>query len=359
VWDAATGRELADFSHPDWVSCAAVRPDGRTVISGCDDNHIRVWDVAARREVRDLTFTEAPGNRRIKAVAVSADGRMVAAAGYDRSVRVWETATWQERARPDGPAEGTLALAFTPDGRFLIAGGADHVVRVHDLATGEAPIRLPGHRGGVTSVAVAADGRTLVTGSADTTALVWETASFSKAAGRPSPVADAAAAERAWAALTSEDAAKGHRAIQALAAAPGLALPFLRERLRPVRPADPVAVAELIRRLDDDRFREREAAARDLAALREAARPALVAALAGRPSANARERLRSLVDRLDAPSPGPFEVQALRGVEALERMDGPGARELLRDLAGGLAGARLTREAEAAVRRLDRGGPAR
>jgi hypothetical protein len=211
----------------------------------------------------------------------------------------------------------------------------------------------------VTSVAVSPDGRTLVTGSSDTTALVWETASVYKTAGRPGPLADAAAAGRAWADLAGEDAAKAHLAVWALAVTRELALPVLRERLRPVKASDPAVVAGLIRRLDDDRFREREAAARDLAALGEVVRPALVAALDSRSSADARERLRSLVDQLDPHTPGPALVRAIRGLEVLERMDDARARALIRAIAGGVTGARLTGEAAAAVGRLDRRGQPR
>jgi hypothetical protein len=48
------------------------------------------------------------------------------------------------------------------------------------------------------------------------------------------------------------------------------------------------------------------------------------------------------------------EVRMVRAVEVLERADLPEARRLLVALAGGDTGARLTREAKAALERLDR-----
>lgn len=73
-------------------------------------------------------------------------------------------------------------------------------------------------------------------------------------------------------------------------------------------------------------------------------RPAAAAETAGR----LRERIEALLRRLDAlPAERATEV-----VEALEYAATPEARALLEQLAGGLAEARLTREAKASVERL-------
>jgi RNA polymerase sigma factor (sigma-70 family) len=351
VWDVATGREVVSFDHPDWVNCVAVSGDGRTAASGCDDNLVRVWDLAARREARVLGFTDRPGNRRIRVVAFSPDGRLLAAAGYDKSIRVWEAATWQERVTLVGPPEGTLSVAFAADGRCLLAGAADRTVRVFDLSTGSETGRLVGHRGGVNAVTVTPDGRAVVTGSEDTTALMWDGQLVRAGLPALKRLPDRAAVERAWAALAGPDAPEAHRALWGLTASADEALALLRERLRPAPPVDPEILVRLIRSLDSDQFREREAAARRLTALGDAARPALERALANGPSAEAAERLRALVRELDDRPLAPADLQALRGVEALERIGDRRAKELLEGLAAG-AGSRLPQAARQALGRL-------
>src|SRR5262245_8506406 len=67
-------------------------------------------------------------------------------------------------------------------------------------------------------------------------------------------------------------------------------------------------------------------------------------------------RLTDLLDKVAPATPTPEEVRANRVVEALEQAGTTAARRLLTDLAGGVAEARLTREAKAAQQRL---GPAR
>jgi RNA polymerase sigma factor (sigma-70 family) len=351
VWDVAGGREVASFSHPDWVSCVSASPDGRTVVSGCDDNNIRVWDVAAGRESRTLLFTGQPGNRRVLTLAFSPDGRLLAAAGYDRSIRVWDTATWQERVTLSGPPEGTLSVAFSPDSRCLFAGAGDRTVRVFDLSSGSEVGRLVGHRGGVNAVAVAPDGRAIITASEDTTALVWDGRAVRTGLPTPKGLSGRTAVEQAWTALAGTDAKEAHRALWALAATPDETLTLLRERLRPVTPVEKEILAKLIRNLDSDQFREREAAARQLTALGDAARPALERALANGPSAEAGERLRALIRDLDDRPLTPADLQALRGVEVLERIGDRRAWELLEGLAAG-AGTRLPQAARQALGRL-------
>src|SRR5262249_16809073 len=107
-------------------------------------------------------------------------------------------------------------------------------------------------------------------------------------------------------------------------------------------------IARWIGDLDSEDFAVREAANRGLEAVGESARPALMRALAGKPSAEARRRLEQLVAGLD----GPTRRRAVRSVEVLERIGTAPAREILERLARGEKEARLTEEVRAALARL-------
>jgi hypothetical protein len=82
-------------------------------------------------------------------------------------------------------------------------------------------------------------------------------------------------------------------------------------RLKPDAPADPQRIAKLITDLDSEQFQVREKASQELEKMGEAAEPALLKALAGRPSEEARKRLERLVDK-DAPDVYPLGVGVIK-----------------------------------------------
>jgi hypothetical protein len=53
--DAASGRELGDLvGHNGQIASVAFAPDGKTLVSGSEDGSLRVWNLAARKEVVSL-----------------------------------------------------------------------------------------------------------------------------------------------------------------------------------------------------------------------------------------------------------------------------------------------------------------
>src|SRR5262249_51815945 len=143
---------------------------------------------------------------------------------------------------------------------------------------------------------------------------------------------------------------QGRRAICALAGAPRLTVPFLREQLRSAPPVDPRRLARLIDELDDDQFAVRLRAATELQKIGEQAEAALRRALEGKPSLEVHRRVEELLKRLEQPTPE--RLQAQRAMEVLVRIGTPAARRLLQSLAGGLADSWTTRDAKEALDRL-------
>jgi len=139
-----------------------------------------------------------------------------------------------------------------------------------------------------------------------------------------------------------------------LVKAPRRSLPLLRERLRPVQPATAERFAAWIKDLDSDGFETRENATRELGQLEESGAPLLRKVLQANPSPEVRRRVEALLAKLDAPVPSDDRLRALRGVEVLEHVGTPEAREILRSVAGGPNECLRSRESSAALQRLER-----
>jgi hypothetical protein len=194
----------------------------------------------------------------------------------------------------------------------------------------------------------------LVSGGYDSQALVWDLTGrmpdgqWRTGKQRPEKL------RTAWDVLAGDDARAAYAALWQLTADPEGAVALLRQRLRPIARPEAGRVARLIAALDSEKFAERERAGYELAMLEEAAAADLRETLARKPSLEVRKRVETLLKRLEHLPTG-AQLQALRAIEALEHMGTPEARTLLRKLADGSPGARLTQEARTALGRLERG----
>src|SRR5262249_19068381 len=138
-----------------------------------------------------------------------------------------------------------------------------------------------------------------------------------------------------------------------LTAVPQQAVPLLRERLHPTAELDPAKVAEWLANLDHDRLAVRRQATAELEKLGERIEPSLKRALADQPGLERQKRLEQLQERLvNGANLTTEQLQMLRAIEVLEHAGTKEARDVLRSLARGAAGARLTKQAQAALQRL-------
>jgi WD40 repeat protein len=158
---------------PETIWSLAFTPDGKTLIGGCADHTVRLWDAVTNKEIRRLTGHQGG----VSCVAISVDGKLLASASHDHTLRVWRLlsgAFLQQIQTPHGIVRG---VAFAPNGRTMASGGADGVVCLWDVATGKLLKHLQGHAEMVTCVAFSPDGKLLASGGWDNVVCIWDAAS--------------------------------------------------------------------------------------------------------------------------------------------------------------------------------------
>jgi len=149
------------------------------------------------------------------------------------------------------------------------------------------------------------------------------------------------------------------RSMARLMAAHHQSVASLEQHLREMPALDVSKIQGLVRNLDDDVFAVRQAATEELEKLGELARPALNQVVRNKPSIEAARRADQLLRRLETGVAPPNRLQMLRGIEILERIGTPAARQALENLASWKAQAVVTQEAAAALKRVEKLQPGR
>ncbi|GGQ22143.1 hypothetical protein GCM10010140_60470 [Streptosporangium pseudovulgare] len=174
LWDVAAGKQvgapLAGSASP--VASVAFSPDGKRLASDGYDDTVRLWDVVTGKQV-GAPLTGHTGI--VASVAFSPDGERVASAGEDGTVRLWDVVTGKQVGAPLTGHTGIVAsVAFSPDGTRLASAGEDGTVRLWDVATGK-QVGAPfiGHTDGVRSVAFSPDGKRVASAGVDDTVRIW------------------------------------------------------------------------------------------------------------------------------------------------------------------------------------------
>jgi WD40 repeat protein/serine/threonine protein kinase len=181
LWDAASGRRLGPpLIHRGPVVRVALGADGRTLVTLVKDGRAIVWD----RATNPPRGIELPHPGAVLAVDLGPDGTTVVTAAADGSARLWNATSRESVGLPMKHGGPIYAVAFDAVGQRILTGSDDHTARVWNARTGE-PLTPPlYHEGKVRKVAFGARGQLAATVSDDLTVLVWD-CQTARPVGRP------------------------------------------------------------------------------------------------------------------------------------------------------------------------------
>jgi WD40 repeat protein len=162
LWDLAADKELPNLKlgKQRLASRLLFSQDGK-MLAGITSGQIRLWDVTTGKRAR---LYEGHENL-VTGIAFSSDGQFLASSGSDGSVRLWETGSEEEVKKFTVMDQNLTTVALSPNGKYVLAGSNDQRIYRWSLV-GEDTKTLEGQGLPATVLAVSPDSTTLA--SADT-----------------------------------------------------------------------------------------------------------------------------------------------------------------------------------------------
>lgn len=163
VWSLTTGRcvrTLVGHTGGVWSS----QMSGNTIISGSTDRTLKVWDADSGVCLHTL-YGHTSTVR-----CMHLHGKKVVSGSRDATLRVWDIEAGECLHMLVGHMAAVRCVQY--DGRLVVSGAYDHMVKVWDPEKEECLYTLEGHTNRVYSLQF--DGVHVVSGSLDTSIRVWE-----------------------------------------------------------------------------------------------------------------------------------------------------------------------------------------
>jgi WD40 repeat protein/predicted RNA-binding Zn-ribbon protein involved in translation (DUF1610 family) len=157
------------------LCCGALTADGKTLVTGCWDGTVTLWDVAANQERKSFVRLVPD----LQALAVGPDGTTFATADRERVVGAWDAETGQPRAELRGHTGDLTALAYAPDGKTLASAGGNRFqtgeLKLWDVAARTERVPVEPFPRRLWGLAYAPDGKSVAVAAGDGTAQVVDT----------------------------------------------------------------------------------------------------------------------------------------------------------------------------------------
>ena len=175
LWNLATRHEAWPLPNESKAVWAAVfSPDEQKILTGCDDNIVRLYGTKSAKRIREMKGHTGA----VHAVAYRPVGKNKAlnqalSAGWDKTVRLWDLNTGKEVRQFKGHTQRVNSVAFSPDGNQAVSAGGD-CVRLWQVNTGKQLHAFPTTFGEMLGVAFAPDGRRFLAAGRDTRIYLWD-----------------------------------------------------------------------------------------------------------------------------------------------------------------------------------------
>ena len=130
LWDAISGRLIDTLSgHQSWIRAVAISPDCQTLLSGSADGTLKIWQADAVGKYR-CQQTHNAHSGPILSIAIHPDGQQIATGSTDHTIRLWNLKTGASQAIPQAHDRWVKSLTYSPDGSTLASCSQDETIKL-------------------------------------------------------------------------------------------------------------------------------------------------------------------------------------------------------------------------------------
>src|SRR5262245_8829857 len=173
---ATTATAPAVWAHQGGVRALSLSTDGKRLLSGGQDETLRLWNTERLQETRCIAGDVGP----VEDVSLAPGAKWVASCALrlfrsDMVVQLWDLASGGERRRLAGHTDSVYCVAIAPDGRRVAAGSADQTIRVWTIdQPGSPSFHFQAHTGQVSRILFLPGGESLLSVGHDGQVRLWD-----------------------------------------------------------------------------------------------------------------------------------------------------------------------------------------
>ena len=182
IWDINSGSCLDTLEgHENWVSSLVFSPDGKFLVSGSTDKTIRIWQKNNNGKYKCLDDNILEGhNNWVNSVAFSPDNETIVSGSEDKTIKIWQknnNGKYEYKQTLKNHRETVRSVAFNsdPESPILASGSKDKTIKIWKFNNGKWKCvnTLEEHESCISSVVFCSDNKTIASTSMDETIKLW------------------------------------------------------------------------------------------------------------------------------------------------------------------------------------------
>lgn len=146
----------------------AISPSNDKVAVGCSNGKLKIYNIPSGTLSNDINAHPSW----VTTVAYSLDGTKIVTGGNDDKVKIWSS-TGTLLFTCTGHTGDITNVKITPDNNFVVSSSKDDKIKIWNISTGTLVQTISGHTYDVNGIDISPDGTKIVSASSDSTCKIW------------------------------------------------------------------------------------------------------------------------------------------------------------------------------------------